>query len=251
MTGQEAYPAISLSPYLSLRQAVQPAIYVHRLLAADAELAGALAAECDDLLALTRELLKASGQVHIIAGESAAELPAEPENPRRSALLDAYADAGMMWAKVVGCSMVLASALLERGAWDEVRRLAAFLHGAGEVAAAAGLRAQLGKAIWDRYQPGLRQISSRMSAQGTRQAISILRATLLQVPEEFAERDREINLLLVPLACSIRAIVKELGGELPYDSRVEHIATGGVAKYPEIVMVSLDELSAEFEGAVG
>jgi hypothetical protein len=29
---------------------------------------------------------------------------------------------------------------------------------------------------------------------------------------------------------------------------VEHIATGGVAKYPDIVMISLDEIAAEFEG---
>ena len=29
---------------------------------------------------------------------------------------------------------------------------------------------------------------------------------------------------------------------------VEHIATGGVAKYPDIVAMSLDELAAEFEG---
>jgi hypothetical protein len=36
---------------------------------------------------------------------------------------------------------------------------------------------------------------------------------------------------------------------IPYNSRVEHIATGGVARYPEIVTMSLDELSAEFEGA--
>jgi hypothetical protein len=36
--------------------------------------------------------------------------------------------------------------------------------------------------------------------------------------------------------------------EIPYNSRVEHIATGGVARYPDIVKMSLDELSAEFEG---
>jgi hypothetical protein len=37
--------------------------------------------------------------------------------------------------------------------------------------------------------------------------------------------------------------------EIPHDSRVEHIAVGGVARYPEIVRTSLDELSAEFEEA--
>jgi hypothetical protein len=42
-------------------------------------------------------------------------------------------------------------------------------------------------------------------------------------------------------------VLKDLGTEIPYDSRIEHIATGGVAKYPGIVITSLDELSAEFE----
>ena len=31
-------------------------------------------------------------------------------------------------------------------------------------------------------------------------------------------------------------------------TRVEHIAAGGVAKYPDIVTISLDEIAAEFEG---
>ena len=123
MTEQEltAAPAIALSPYLSLRQAVQPAIFAHRLLAGDAQLAGELAAECEYLLFLTRELLKASGQVHIIAAVSGHELPEASDGTRRAQLLDAYADAGMLWAKVVGSSMVLAGALLDRDAWDDVR----------------------------------------------------------------------------------------------------------------------------------
>jgi hypothetical protein len=36
--------------------------------------------------------------------------------------------------------------------------------------------------------------------------------------------------------------------DIPYSSRVEHIATGGVARYPDIVKLSLDEIAAEFEG---
>ena len=42
--------------------------------------------------------------------------------------------------------------------------------------------------------------------------------------------------------------MKEQEAEIPYHSRVEHIATGGVAKYPDIVKTSLDELAAEFDG---
>jgi hypothetical protein len=57
------------SPYLSLRQAVRPAIFAHQLLAGDAERAGKLAAECEELLLLTRDLLKAAGQARILAPE--------------------------------------------------------------------------------------------------------------------------------------------------------------------------------------
>ncbi len=54
------------SPYLALRQAVRPAILAHRLLAGDQERAGKLAAECEDLLFLTGELLKAAGRARIL-----------------------------------------------------------------------------------------------------------------------------------------------------------------------------------------
>jgi hypothetical protein len=42
--------------------------------------------------------------------------------------------------------------------------------------------------------------------------------------------------------------MKDQDVDIPLTSRVEHIATGGVAKYPDIVKISLDELAAEFEG---
>jgi hypothetical protein len=68
---------------------------------------------------------------------------------------------------------------------------------------------------------------------------------LREAPEEL---NREVNRLLVPLAASIYAIMRQRDIEIPYSSRVEHIATGGVAKYPDIVTISLDEIAAEFEG---
>ena len=64
--------AAETSPYLSLRRAVQPAILAHCLLAADQERAGRLAAECEDLLFLTRELLKAAGRTRIENGDGVA-----------------------------------------------------------------------------------------------------------------------------------------------------------------------------------
>jgi hypothetical protein len=241
-----------MTPYLSLRQAIRPAIFAHRLLAGDAERVGKLAAECEELLVLTRELVKAAGQARILDDRSAGS-PGSSGSPgslggRQAQILDAYADAAMSWAKVVGSLMALAGTLLERGDWDDVRRLADVLAETGEDAAAADLRTQLGRAVWDRYRDQLQHITAKMPPAEIRKGINALQAVLLEVPEDFPGRNREVNRLLVPLASSIHTLMKDRGIEISYNSRVEHIATGGVARYPDIVKTSLDELSAEFEG---
>ena len=253
MTEQERAidSAMATSPYLSLRQAVRPAILAHWLLAGDQERAGKLAAECEDLLFLTRELLKAAGRVRILADPApSAERPALEEGggDRPAQLLDAYAEAGLLWAKVVGCSVALAGALIDRGEWEDVRRLADFLAGAGEESAARDLRTQLGKAVWDRHREPLQGIGATMPPAAIGSAIDALRAVLRDVPEDFPDRNREVNRFLPPLASAIHAIMKDQDVDIPFTSRVEHIATGGVAKYPDIVKMSLDELAAEFEG---
>jgi hypothetical protein len=248
------------SPYLSLRQAVRPAIFAHQLLAGDAERAGKLAAECEELLLLTSELLKAAGQARILAPEPGPELSREPgvgpgsepgvgadehSADRQARLLGAYADAGMAWAKVVGSSMALGRALLEAGDTEDVRRLAGFLASSGEESAAADLQAELGKAVLAAHHEQLKGISNKMPPEEIEKSIKVLRAVLLEVPKDL---NREVNRLLVPLAASIHAIMRQRDIEIPYSSRVEHIAAGGVAKYPDIVTISLDEIAAEFEG---
>jgi hypothetical protein len=244
------------SPYLALRQAVRPAILAHRLLAGDQERAGKLAAECEDLLFLTGELLKAAGRARILAAASSAApsaeavpvAPGESAGDRQARLLDAYADAGLLWAKVVGSSLALAEALIERGDWDDVRALASFLASSGEDSAAAELRRALGKAIWQIHREQLRSISNTMPPAAIGGAINALRALLREIPAELPDRNSEVNRFLPPLAAAIGALMKKQQVEIPYHSRVEHIATGGVAKYPDIVEMSLDELAAEFEG---
>ena len=260
------------SPYLSLRQAVRPAIFAHFLLAEDHERAGRLAAECEDLLFLTRELLKAAGLAGILgaesleaesfagesfAGESFAAGPpgAGPDgleeddgDGRQAQLLGAYAEAGLLWAKVVGSTMALARGLLDRGDWDGVRRLAGFLADAGEDGAAAELRIQLGKAVWATHREQLQGIGSTMPPAAVGKAIDALRAVLAGVPEDFPDRNREVNRFLPPLAASVHAIMRAQKTDIPYSSRVEHIASGGVARYPDIVKMSLDEIAAEFDG---
>ena len=235
------------SPYLSLRQAVRPAILAHSLLAADQERAGTLAAECEDLLFLTRELLKAAGRARLLGAVPAPGTP-DPGGDRQAQLLDAYAEAGLLWAKVVGSALALAGALIERGDWDDVRRLAGFLAGAGEEDAAAELRIRLGKTIWESHREQLQIISNQMPPEAIGKAVDALRAVLREVPEEYPDRNREVNCFLPPLAASIYALMKEQEADIPYHSRVEHIAGGGVAKYPDIVKISLDELAAEFDG---
>jgi hypothetical protein len=232
-----------MSPYLRARHAARPAIYAQRLLAREQERAGALAAECEELLSLTRELLRTTGRARLLA-----DPPADSRLLAEDTLLDAYADAGMAWARVVGSLVALSGTLLDLGEWDEVRRLAAVLTGIGEANAATDLRIQLGKAIWDRYYDHLRRIHARMTPQEIAGSIATLRAVLRDVPEDFPDRNREVNRLLVPVAGAIYQLLRVRSAEIPPDSRVGHIAAGGVAKHPEIVAVSLDELAAEFEG---
>jgi len=257
---------VATSPYLSLRRAVRPAILAHGLLAADQQRAGTLAAECEDLLFLTRELLKAAGRARLL--DAGPGLPDSPEagrdspdsrsggghggghggGDRAAQFLEAYAEAGLLWAKVVGSSLALAGALIDRGDWEDVRRLASFLADAGEASAAADLRIRLGNAVWKTHRERLESISNTMPPAAIGPAINALRAVLR---EEFPDRNREVNRFLAPLASAIHACMKNQGVDIPYSSRVEHIATGGVAKYPDIVTISLDELAAEFEGLCG
>jgi hypothetical protein len=240
----------------SLRQAVRPAIYAHRLLAGDQERAAKLAAECEELLSLTRQLVKAIGLARLLdtgpaTGNTAtgtAAGTAAGTDSRQEQILDAYADAAMGWAKVIGSFTALAGTLLERNEWDEVRRLAGVLADAGELGAARDLRAHLGKVIWATYANRLRNITSAMPPAEIAKAIAALRAILREVPEDFPDRNAEVNRLLVPLAAAVQAVIHERRTDIPYDSRVGHIAAGGVAKYPEIVAMSLDELAAEFDG---
>ena len=252
MTTQERTiePAMAPSVYLSLRNAVRPAIYAHFLLAEDQERAGQLAAECEDLLFLTRELLKAVGLAGILGAEPAGVGAAVDEDggDRQAQLLGAYAEAGLLWAKVVGSTMALARALLDRGDRDAVRRLAGFLAEAGEDGAATDLKIGLGKVVWATHRESLQDITNTMPPAAIGTAIDALRAVLLEVPEDYPDRNREVNRFLAPLAASVHAIMTAQKIAIPYGSRLEHIAAGGVAKYPDIVKLSLDEIAAEFEG---
>ena len=165
-----------------------------------------LAAECEELLDLTGELLKAAGRARILAVVPAPRMPDESGGDRQAQLCEAYADAGLLWAKVVGSSLALAGALIERDEWEDVRALAGLLAGAGEESAAAELRIRLGGAVWESHREQLRAISNNMPPAAIEPAINALRAVLREVPEEFPDRNREVNCFLPPLVHPIQNV---------------------------------------------
>jgi len=209
-----------VTPYISLREAIRPAIAAYRDLADDEERAARLVARCEELL----ELLNA------------------PQLPEGGPVRDPL-DVGTLWAEVIASSTVLATAFVRQGNLDEVRRLGDFFADAGEKAVAADLRARVGEAVMERFGPQLRRVTSTMPPGEIKATITALQAILRDVPEESPGRNAKVNAFLLPLAASMRALMKETS----YDSRVEHIASGGVAKYHDIVEISLGELASEFE----
>jgi hypothetical protein len=197
-------PATALSPYLSLRQAVRPAIVTYTVLANEQERAGALAHEASQLLEVTRELLEAVGLVHLLSPDPGAEIPGNDRGDRQARLLAAYADAGVLWAKVVGHSIALADGLLGQARWHDVLRLADFLENAGEMVVAESLRGSANDAIRGEYYARISSIHDKMSREETAAAIDTLRS----LPKEFPERKLEIALRLRALGASVKAVTK-------------------------------------------
>jgi len=197
-------PATALSPYLSLRQAVRPAIVTYTVLANEQERAGVLAQEAAQLLEATRELLEAVGLVQLLSPRPGAEIPGDDGGDRQARLLAAYADAGIGWARVIGHSIALADGLLAQARWDDVLRLADFLDNAGEKVVAESLRGRAGEAIRSDYYARLNRIHDKMSKPETTAAFETLRS----LPREFPERKLEIALRLRPLGASVRNLTK-------------------------------------------
>lgn len=191
MTEQQqptASPAIAVSPYLSLRQAIRPLIFAHVLLAHEQDRAGQLAQDCERLLRLTREALKAAAQVHLLGPETDGT-PANPENGRRSQLIGAYAEAAMAWAEIIGTAVALADALLDRNRWDDVRRLAGFLEAAGEPVAAQDLRTRADATAKRASETRLAQIHPNMTEPEILSAIEALRESEDETAASFYIRD--------------------------------------------------------------
>ena len=81
----------------------------------------------------------------------------------------------------------------------------------GEESAATELRIRLGGAVWEAHREQLRAISNNMPPAAIELAINALRAVLREVPEEFPDRNREVNCFLPPLASAVHAIMRNRG----------------------------------------
>lgn len=190
MTKQSAaQPAIALTPGLSLRHAVRPLIFAHALLSREQEQAGELAAECERILQLTRKLLEAAALVHLLVPGDNSPATDGFGVSKQTELIDAYANAGIIWAEVVGCAVALADILIGQGRWEDVRRLADFLEAAEEPSAAENLRTRADAAARRASEERLGQINARMTADEIARAIEALEAAQDEGAVRFYIRD--------------------------------------------------------------
>src|SRR5689334_17306389 len=123
---------VALSPYLSLRQALRPAIFAHSLLLRERAQVRSLADEANLILAATHELMSKAGLGYVAVPDPRAPQGVSGGVGNQTSILDAFADAAILWTKVVGGLLALAESLFEQGCFDEVRTLAAVLDDAGE-----------------------------------------------------------------------------------------------------------------------
>jgi hypothetical protein len=161
-------------PHVSLRQAVRPVIVAHRILSDEKLAASPLAEEAKTLLDLTEELLRKLGRVHLLTAGSAT-LPGEPEQSGMAdRLVEAYAQAGISWAKVISSVTNLADLLMDESEWAAVRLITDLMSEAGETAVAKHIESALGEAERARFRAQLAAIPAHpaMTATEVRAAVT-------------------------------------------------------------------------------
>jgi hypothetical protein len=248
---QAGLPDMALSPYLSLRQTIRPAIFAQALLAREKEQAGALVDEANQILTVSRELLKATGFVHVRAPEPSEVMRSTSHLGAQDALLDSFADAAMLWTKIIGNCMALTENLLAQGRLDEVRTLAATLTDAGEVKVGNDLRERLANAAMARYKKRLAAVHPCMNPQEIEDAIETLASAFSEIPESHG-RNVWLNSFLPALAGSVLKYTSKptdpySPNELVYT--VEDIEGGGRMSHSNIAENSLADIAALFRAA--
>jgi hypothetical protein len=195
------------SPYVSLRQAVRPAIFAYSILSTERERAGALAEECNNLLRLSRELMK-SALAHVLIPEPGQRMPVIGDNSaaeRQARLLDAYAyaDVGLLWARVVGSCMAIADVILERGEWAKVHHLSDVLSDVGETTSAKEPSRRAKDGPIELAKRRLRNVHETMSVAEVRDALNILGGLRSTCPD----RGRTITAALPSICMSMPRLV--------------------------------------------
>ncbi len=143
------------SPHVSLRQAVRPVIVAYGILSSKRQAAGELAEEAETLLDATEQLLRKLGLVHLLTAGGRSADPDGVQTDQTQRLVEAYAYAGMSWAKVMSSVTKLAELLMDEGDWAAARFLAGMVEESGE--------AKVAKHIGSLLDNARRGVHSRVS----------------------------------------------------------------------------------------
>jgi hypothetical protein len=220
---RETNPTTSLSPYLSLRESVRPAIFAYNLLAREQGQARVLEAEINSLLAATEDLLAAAGLFHMLSPGALGE--ADPRRPRGDSpapLIKAYADAGMQWARIVGSCLSLADALVAAALWDDADRLASYVSAAGEPEAAADIKARIQTAQKNAKDDAFRARSLEFLSHARGEPFDIVNAIALlrearSYPSVAPEIEKEMRAPLLRWIAIYWADVQKRSGRQPVE----------------------------------
>jgi hypothetical protein len=146
------------------------------ILAREQAAARALAEDAQALVDLAADLLRKLGLVHLLtAGVNAADgAGAVAGNADR--LVEAYAQSGLAWAKVVGSATKLADLLMDQEDWATGRLMADMLTAAGEIEAGKHVEALLQNAKRASLEARMRsvRIHHAMAPAEIRQAVALL-----------------------------------------------------------------------------
>jgi len=221
-TGRPGAP----SPYVSLREAVRPAIFAYSILASERERGGALVEECDEVLQLTRELLRKSALAHLLTPEPGPQMPAGADGTgdRQARLLDAYADVGMLWAQVIGNCMAIAGVLLERGEWAKLNHLAGTLTEVGETASGSELSRLVLAGPEERARRIIGKVHGAMSLEEIHAALDALRT----LPRQSPIRDEALESAFTIICRSVDSAFPSASAK--DISNVKHIVKNGCTK---------------------
>jgi hypothetical protein len=192
--------------HVTLRQAVRPVIVAHGILSRQEVAAYALAEEAKALCDLTEELLRKLGRVDLLTAGSSVAQSDVAQGDMADRLVDAYAQAGMSWAKVLGSVTNLAARLADEHDCGTASLLAQVVAEAGETAVAKRIKQFIDEAkeAAAREQLANIRVHSLVSAVQIREAIT----RLGEIPEP-SEREQAIRTRRGSLVTSVKTIAHQ------------------------------------------